>query len=233
MDQISTSSNSQNSCKKPIIPSLFGSPSPRFDIQTVMSPTSILDNISPKSYAQFLNPFWSDNIITTPKVLKSPKIKCEANIGLALIDTIQEETHSCDQTNNNNNKMIFFGGKLRIQIPTQTDSPKISTHGCLTVSEMELSEDYTCIISHGPDPKTTHVFDDCIVESYLCLSGHDHNTIKKEDDQEEEKSFLSFCHSCNKNLEQSHDIYIYRGDKAFCSNECRYQEMLLDEFENY
>uniref|UniRef100_A0A7N0UCX6 Uncharacterized protein n=1 Tax=Kalanchoe fedtschenkoi TaxID=63787 RepID=A0A7N0UCX6_KALFE len=36
----------------------------------------------------------------------------------------------------------------------------------LSVAEMELSEDYTCVISHGPNPKTTHIFDDYILGSY-------------------------------------------------------------------
>lgn len=35
--------------------------------------------------------------------------------------------------------------------------------GSLSASEMELSEDYTCVITHGPNPKTTHIFDNCIV----------------------------------------------------------------------
>ncbi|KAL3626081.1 hypothetical protein CASFOL_029630 [Castilleja foliolosa] len=34
----------------------------------------------------------------------------------------------------------------------------------LSLKEMELSEDYTCVITHGPKPKTTHIFGNCIVE---------------------------------------------------------------------
>ncbi|CAI0448225.1 unnamed protein product [Linum tenue] len=30
---------------------------------------------------------------------------------------------------------------------------------------MELSEDYTYVISHGPIPKTTHIFDACIIDA--------------------------------------------------------------------
>uniref|UniRef100_A0A0A9G8L9 Uncharacterized protein n=1 Tax=Arundo donax TaxID=35708 RepID=A0A0A9G8L9_ARUDO len=31
--------------------------------------------------------------------------------------------------------------------------------------EMEPSEeDYTCIISRGPNPRTVHIFGDCVVE---------------------------------------------------------------------
>uniref|UniRef100_A0A5B6ZVU4 Uncharacterized protein n=1 Tax=Davidia involucrata TaxID=16924 RepID=A0A5B6ZVU4_DAVIN len=48
--------------------------------------------------------------------------------------------------------------------------PRIFT-GCLSASEMELSEDYTCVISHGPNPKTTHIFDDCVVESCCGVVG--------------------------------------------------------------
>ncbi|XVF21746.1 hypothetical protein REPUB_Repub12eG0116700 [Reevesia pubescens] len=102
------------------------------------------------------------------------------------------------------------------------DSPQVFT-GCLPVREMEMSEDYTCVISHGPNPKTTHIFDNCVVESYYSVS--DKPKFIPE-------SFLSFCHTCKKNLEQKIDIYIYRGEKAFCSQECRYQEMLLDGEEN-
>ncbi|XWS11899.1 hypothetical protein CRYUN_Cryun37aG0044400 [Craigia yunnanensis] len=36
----------------------------------------------------------------------------------------------------------------------------------LSAHEIELSEDYTCIISYGPNPKTTHIFGDCILECH-------------------------------------------------------------------
>ncbi|CAL5428331.1 unnamed protein product [Camellia sinensis] len=44
--------------------------------------------------------------------------------------------------------------------------------------------------------------------------------------------FLSLCYTCKKSLEQGKDIYIYRGEKAFCSSECRCQEMLFDGVES-
>ncbi|XP_034931096.1 FCS-Like Zinc finger 8 [Populus alba] len=159
------------------------------------------------------------------------------------------------------NRTVLFGTKLRVQIPPlpnsilspvqspkspgdfgiktsmnsqlsasgsvnsgiqAKDSPQVFK-GCMSMSEMELSEDYTCVITHGPNPKTTHIFDNCIVENYCSLS----DTSKSVP-----RSFLSFCYTCKKNLEQKNDIYIYRGEKAFCSQECRYQEMLLDEVES-
>lgn len=80
--------------------------------------------------------------------------------------------------------------------------------------EMAMSEDYTCVISRGPNPRTTHIFDDCIVESCGDL------IVDKADKAAAAAAvaggaavacgFLSFCHACNKQLGQGNDILIYR-----------------------
>ncbi|EER96772.1 hypothetical protein BDA96_02G221900 [Sorghum bicolor] len=41
-------------------------------------------------------------------------------------------------------------------------------------------------------------------------------------------SFLSACSRCRKEL-SSKDVYMYRGDQGFCSEECRCQQILADE----
>lgn len=51
--------------------------------------------------------------------------------------------------------------------PSSLPIPIGSSHGLigsLSAKEIELSEDYTCIISHGPNPKTTHIFGDCVLD---------------------------------------------------------------------
>lgn len=107
--------------------------------------------------------------------------------------------------------------------------------GNLSAGEMELSEDYTCVIAHGPNPKTTHIFDDCIIDNCCGIVGFSASS-KKENGFGNEKSlrypsesFLSFCYNCNKDLGQGKDIYMYRGEKAFCSSECRHKEIISDE----
>nr|CAD1833936.1 unnamed protein product [Ananas comosus var. bracteatus] len=60
-----------------------------------------------------------------------------------------------------------------------------------SMNEITQSEEYTCVISRGPDPKTTHIF------------------------------AIVVCCSCNEKLSEGKDIYIYLGEKAFCSPECR------------
>ncbi|XP_062028250.1 FCS-Like Zinc finger 6 [Rosa rugosa] len=41
--------------------------------------------------------------------------------------------------------------------------------------------------------------------------------------------FLRACGLCKRRLVPGRDIYMYRGDTAFCSLECRQQQMTLDE----
>lgn len=82
---------------------------------------------------------------------------------------------------------------------------------CLSTSEMELLEEYTCVICHGPNPKTTHIFDDCIVESCCGVSEAKNDDLIVGDGSEFSfESFLSFCYTCKKNLDQGKDIYMYR-----------------------
>ncbi|GER24846.1 hypothetical protein STAS_00391 [Striga asiatica] len=165
------------------------------------------------------------------------------------------------------NRAALFGSKLKVQIPDlnpkssifQNESPKspaefgIKTRNSqisstpvkdlarqLSLKEMELSEDYTCVISHGPNPKTTHIFDDCVVER--CLGDHSENNYSEcqkmefgfeiDSSSSPSQDFLSFCHTCKDNLGQGKDIYIYRGEKAFCSHECRCQEMFFEGLKN-
>ncbi|VVB09016.1 unnamed protein product [Arabis nemorensis] len=93
----------------------------------------------------------------------------------------------------------------------------------------EMSEDYTCITAHGANPKTTHIYGDRVLECHA-----------KEDDITEKlfktelgstfpsDHFLNLCNFCNKKLDVGEDIYMYR-EKAFCSAECRSEEIMIDE----
>ncbi|XP_045815323.1 FCS-Like Zinc finger 8-like isoform X1 [Trifolium pratense] len=121
-------------------------------------------------------------------------------------------------------------------LETETETSNSSTNGvfkgCLSASEMELSEDYTRVISHGPNPRTTHIFDNCIIES-SCFDVGFSVSVQENEYCYPSVNFLSKCFHCKKNLEQGEDIFMYsgycRGEMAFCSNECRSEGMLLEE----
>lgn len=39
---------------------------------------------------------------------------------------------------------------------------------------------------------------------------------------------LDACALCSKRLARDSDIFMYRGDTPFCSEECRYEQMRID-----
>ncbi|KAL6962650.1 hypothetical protein U1Q18_037608 [Sarracenia purpurea var. burkii] len=55
------------------------------------------------------------------------------------------------------------------------------------------------------------------------------NHRRNSSDFVETSHFLRACFLCKRRLVPGRDIYMYRGDSAFCSLECRQQQMNLDE----
>nr|GEX24260.1 putative zf-FLZ domain-containing protein [Tanacetum cinerariifolium] len=45
----------------------------------------------------------------------------------------------------------------------------------------------------------------------------------------EEPHFLEACSLCTKSLGHNSDIFMYRGDNPFCSQECRQEQIDIDE----
>lgn len=105
---------------------------------------------------------------------------------------------------------------LATSTPTSEPSP---TALCLSPSEMELSEDYTRVVSHGPNPRTVHIYDNCTLES--CNNGL--SPLRREikfsmDDGSSgfpSDDFLAFCQFCRKKLGQGKDIFMYRFAHLF------------------
>ncbi|XP_031474243.1 FCS-Like Zinc finger 8-like [Nymphaea colorata] len=218
--------------------------------ESIRSPTSILDS---KPFSGFGNYFWPDRRSQSPE--SGAESKHHPSVALGLVDALDQETDIENGFSKPENKMVLFGSQLRIHIPQRADSPVFrspvtsspssasscrsnwgaeeSPTVCLTPREMEQSEDYTCVITRGPNPRTTHIYGDRIIES--CNTGSPASSRKEQPvfaDRREvypSNSFLSFCYACRKKLGEKDDIFMYRGEKAFCSSECRYQEILFDE----
>lgn len=236
-----TSQPSPNKQNRPthVIPSFFGSQKFRevsskcvsgCGKDTFRSPTSILEgrvvHKSPLGLGKI--PFWHQSqAIPSPNTTHSNK-----GVGLALQDSLQIQQVHSDKGNN-----VLFGTQVgvgvKIPIPPSKVSPfdechshppcaadfgLKSTHstGVVCWSELELCEEYTCVRSHGPNPRTTHIFDDCILNvidntyfsspsptssfssssSFPCDSHYD--------------DFLTFCYTCKMRLDHTRDIFIYR-----------------------
>ncbi|XP_022150297.1 protein MARD1-like [Momordica charantia] len=246
-DHTSQSSSSSNSYTKPVPNPLFGSPrfralaamgfseTPQID-HSLISPTSVLDS---NPFFSLQNPFSHDKSKLPPppnspkSIFSGNKQKISEPIGLALIEEKNDSKPS---------KSVIFSAKLRVQIPPPAPEAAVrggcaekteefcwNFGGLMTVKEMEVCEEYTCVRTHGANAKITHIFDNCVVNTKSFV---DSGSQKSMAVAKNKNAFLSFCYTCKNHLQQTNDIYIYRGEKAFCSNECRYQEMLLDEEED-
>nr|XP_010932338.1 FCS-Like Zinc finger 17 isoform X1 [Elaeis guineensis] len=45
----------------------------------------------------------------------------------------------------------------------------------------------------------------------------------------QESDFLKACFLCKRELSPEKDVYMYRGNQGFCSEECRGRQILIDE----
>lgn len=105
----------------------------------------------------------------------------------------------------------------------------------------EDSECYTCVTSHGPKwstkHKCSHRCTKCETVQCPVRKQHEHGVWDVAPPRRSNSNvavfhvqhFLHACYLCKRQLNHGKDVYMYRGDKAFCSVECRYQQILMDE----
>ncbi|KAM3310307.1 hypothetical protein ACQJBY_031163 [Aegilops geniculata] len=212
-----------------------------------MSPTSILE--TKQFCCSALPPFLSERSL---KKAQMEIVATEPAGACGLADVLREHGDA-----KAGGRKVVFGSQLRIQVPSgravelvsspiefgvknrdavlsparrflpevvSSPTARVFAAG-VAPGEMAMSEDYTCVISRGPNPRTRHIFDDCIVES--CGDAPVDNGPGT---AVPASGFLSSCHACRRQFAgHANDTFIHRGGKAFCSDECRYREMLFDE----
>ncbi|KAL0736101.1 hypothetical protein Bca4012_012311 [Brassica carinata] len=233
------------------------------DYETAWSPTSPLEF---RLFSSLGNPFGggSSSLRSIPRMHQ--KSWDSGKVGLRIVDSLDD--HHTDSSRillpSPDSKNMIFGSLMMnpfAKSPIHKDDKPSGDSSCsgagniivnnidacqqgsVNESDVEISEDYTCVISHGPNPKTTHIYGSQVLESV------EHDEMKKgccEDKKESifvispldlttiadelpPNDFLSFCSFCSKKLGIGKDIYMYRGYKAFCSSECRSEVILLDE----
>ncbi|KAE9587662.1 hypothetical protein Lal_00021935 [Lupinus albus] len=113
------------------------------------------------------------------------------------------------------------------------------------VNEIDVgsSEDYTYVTYHVPNKTITKVYydggEDGIVRHNINNNNNNNKVgvfrrtpttpiIVEAEPSFPTSDFLRSCHLCRKKL-HGKDIYIYRGEKAFCSMECRSREIMMEE----
>lgn len=193
------------------------------------SPTSPLDS----------KKFIENNYSKQPR---SPR-GCWEKPGLGILAALHGDSKTAVVSPKNSSVKIFVSGlesrnaqlsggsesKQSQPIPIRGSRPPVS--GEERESAMEYSESYTCVTSHGPRPVVKQIYEgpaeiqlqpNCKPAVFEPSSFTDSPGYYSQD-------FLSACYLCRRQLSHGKDIYMYRGDRAFCSVECRYQQMMSDE----
>jgi hypothetical protein len=167
---------------------------------------------------------------TTPNknsTAKSPKIfNPNGVVGLRIVAALEEFNH-----NMNKSTSISISPKSN-PIPihkTKFEGPNLEEEEEEEM-EMELSEEYTCVISHMGNNlvKKREYFDGVLANESETAASDWPAEDKAAPVVFQTAEFLNSCYLCRKQL-HGLDIFMYRGEKAFCSAECRCKQISMDE----
>ncbi|KAJ0487885.1 putative Zf-FLZ domain, FCS-Like Zinc finger/14 [Helianthus annuus] len=86
--------------------------------------------------------------------------------------------------------------------------------------EEEDDEEYTIVTRHMPNNNSYRKVYDGKGNSTRCVLDISPVDVKGD--------FLSCCHECNKRLD-GRDVYMYRGERPFCSIECRARAIWMEQ----
>ncbi|KAG8051462.1 hypothetical protein GUJ93_ZPchr0001g30625 [Zizania palustris] len=206
------------------------------ELDAVRSPTSPLDLFfsglgtkSPRS------PFLDAN--------QNQKILLGDRVGLGLVDSLTD-----DNSTPLGSRKVLLGSEMRITdsvtcknsftapvqvgvVDQKDESMCDELKGSFkSLDDIVNSEDYTRVVSRGPNPRTTHFFGDRVLEFEGEQLMPDESKCEESLPPHLKEGAMSFCHLCSEKLKEGKDVYIYQGDKAFCSLECR-ENFMEDEME--
>lgn len=199
------------------------------EVEGSRSPTSPLDS------KKFVDNYYF-------KQPRSPR-GCWEKPGLGILAALHGDSNTAVVSPKNSSVKIFAGAfenrqaQLSVGVDSKQSQP-IPIRGSrpLVCSEkrestMEYSESYTCVTSHVIGPVINQIYE-APTEIQLppkCKPAVFEASSFTESPGFHAPDFLSACYLCRRQLSHGKDIYMYRGDRAFCSVECRYQQIVSDE----
>ncbi|RLM94170.1 uncharacterized protein C2845_PM08G23920 [Panicum miliaceum] len=173
-------------------------------------------------------------------------------VGLGLVDALTADGGCSVQLGCRSSFLDSIRPFLELALPKAVCGSKAASSAGVAATLDEVndyadSEEYTCVISRGPNPRTTHILAGETLEvrgkgeaggggrgkaifSIEPLS--DQQTSTSSPAAAPASAASGCCRCCMKRLPEDRDIFMYLG-KAFCSNECRkgYIEEEIEEAE--
>ncbi|XP_068641042.1 FCS-Like Zinc finger 14-like [Aristolochia californica] len=168
---------------------------------------------------------FSESLSPSPHFSKSPRNFDQSLVGLGIVAAMNDSAGSGDS------RVVV--SPRSDPIPILSARPGVKFKGFARKEEdMDVSESYTCVISRVGDDRVRkrEYFDGAegVRGNHMGNSAVFFTSPQVAVPAAGKEDFLSSCYLCRKKL-HGLDIFMYRGDKAFCSVECRCQQMLTDE----
>jgi hypothetical protein len=158
---------------------------------------------------------------------KSPRSSSDGSqsqkVGLGLVDSLSDESPTPLGS-----RKVLLGSELRITdnltrkssstAPVQAgeaeqkdDAMSDGLNGSImSLDDIVNSEDYTCVVSRGPNPRTTHIFGDRVLEFEVEQLMPNESKCEEIMPPPVEMGPMSFCCFCHERLKEGKDIYIYQ-----------------------
>jgi hypothetical protein len=146
-------------------------------------------------------------------------------VGLGLVDSLSDEKNPTPL----GSRKVLLGSEMRITdsltrknssaAPIQPGVVELKDENMgdgLNSSYMSLddivnSEDYTCVVSRGPNPRTTHIFGDRVFEFQGEQLMHGEGVCEESlVPPLKGDNTMSFCCFCREKLKEKEDIYMYQ-----------------------
>lgn len=161
--------------------------------------------------------------IQSPRGLRNYDL---GGVGLAIVAALEKSSDSgCE--------ILAKYGSGSGSVSNRSNPIPVSSCKIKNGARFEDLENYTYVTCRGPNNKNfTKVY--CDGSDQYSFDRRNKNrsvfSISPAEDTPAfpTSDFLSSCHLCRKKL-HGKDIYMYRGEKAFCSTECRQRQIVKDE----
>ena len=190
------------------------------ELDAVCSPTSPLDL---KLFTGLAAKSPRSSFLDAGAASQNQKILLGDRVGLGLVDSLSDENPTPLGS-----RKVLLGSEMRTtdnltrkNSSTAPIQPGVVEHkdesmsdglngSFMSLDDIVNSEDYTCVVSRGPNPRTTHIFGDQVFEFQGEQLIPDQGGCEESLVPHLKGGTMSFCCFCGDKLKQEKDIYIYQ-----------------------
>ncbi|KAJ1285146.1 hypothetical protein BS78_03G257800 [Paspalum vaginatum] len=163
-------------------------------------------------------------------------------VGLGLVDALTADETGALRLGGRSSFLDSIRPFLDLALPKGKTVATATALGGVVSDYDADCEEYTCVIARGANPRTTRILAGGTVEvrSDGAVGGGCGKVVftiePLSDDQQPSTSSppgaaSGRCCCCMKRLPEDRDIFMYLGEKAFCSDECRRKGYIEEEIE--